>query len=170
MIEQIMEFLYKDRKSYKGTKIVYDLLKHNKEFREIIINGIKSNQISGFSDEIWDAIEKQNIRRIRSFIDVFIDGANLGYCTVASKQLSYSFDSCYIVGGINKYLKGTTNSSDGSHTWIERNGIIYDTTFMLAIDKSYAIKMGYSEENRNNPNLDPIYRSAKEFTNDCNIR
>ncbi len=107
---------------------------------------------------------------INSFEDVFIDGANIGYCTVASKQLSYSLDKCYICGGILPILKGTKNSIDGSHTWITHNNEIIDTTLMLIINKEYERKLGYIEQNKYDPNFDPIYLATKEFTNDDNLK
>lgn len=168
-MEEILNILYGNRINYKGINITKELLK-NEEFRNIIIKGIKEHKISGFSDELIEKIDNQNIRRINSFLDIFKDGTNLGYCTVASKQLSYSFNNCYIVGGINKFLKNTTNSLDGSHTWIESDNTIYDTTFMLEIDKSYGKLLGYIEENRYDPNLDALYLSAKYFTNDQNLK
>lgn len=41
---------------------------------------------------------------------------------------------------------------------------------MLIIDKDYAEKIGYIEENRYNPNNDYIYLATKEFTNDPDIK
>ena len=88
----------------------------------IIGEGIVNGEITGFDDELWQKIHNQNIRGINNFEDVFRDGANIGYCTVASKQVSYSFNSCYICGGILPLLIGTRNCTDGSHTWIECDG------------------------------------------------
>ena len=47
---------------------------------------------------------------------------------------------------------------------------IIDTTLMLLIDKEYALKLGYNEENRYNPNEDEVYKSTKEFTNDKSLK
>lgn len=168
--EQILEILYGNRKEYKGTKIMRELLEGNVEFKNIIIEGISSGKINGFDDELWNKIDNQNIRGINSFLDVFKEGANLGYCTVAAKQLSYSFpNDCLIAGGVVEYLKGTENSDDGSHTWIVWNGKIYDTTFMSVIDLDYASKLKYLQENIYNPLKDDKYCAAKEFTNDPNL-
>ena len=38
------------------------------------------------------------------------------------------------------------------------------------IDSDYASKIGYIEQNRYNPNTDPIYLAAKEFTLDQNLK
>ena len=107
---------------------------------------------------------------VNIFVDVFIDGNNQGYCTVCAKQVSYSLDTCYICGGILPILKGTSNCPDGSHTWIEYQDKIIDTTLMLIIDNSLKNDLGYIEENRYNPNNDPVYSAAKEFTNDASLR
>lgn len=168
-MEIINELIDEKRSHYKCFDELKRLLSSNSEFKKIIKEGYIDGEIYGFTDELWAKINTQNIRRINSFEDVFIDGANIGYCTVASKQLSYSLDNCYLCGGVLPILRGTKNCNDGSHTWIESNNEIIDTTLMLIISKRYTQKIGYIEENRYNPNLDPIYRAAKEFTLDKNI-
>lgn len=158
------------RKNYKCFSELIRLLQENKNFREIVISGLAEGKIRGFDEELWEKIHAQNIKRIDNFEDVFIHGANIGYCTVASKQLSYSLDTCYLCGGTLPLLMGTKNCDDGSHTWILYNDKVIDTTLMLIINKDYIEKIGYNEENRYNPNIDPIYAATKEFTNDSNIR
>ncbi len=172
-IDNIMDFICpNDRKEYKCFDTLKKLLIENKNFKNVIVNGIREDKISGFSEELFEKLEKQNLRApgVNSFIDVLIDGYNQGYCTVASKQVSYSLDTCYICGGILPILKGTINCVDGSHTWIEYKDKIIDTTLMLMIDLDYKSKLGYIEENRYNPNDDEIYKSAKAFTNDTTIK
>lgn len=158
------------RNQYKCFDELKRLLKNNNHFLQVISTGVEMGMVSGFSDELWQKIKEQNIRRIRSFEDVFIDGANIGYCTVASKQLSYSLDNCYICGGVLPILIGTKNCEDGSHTWLLWDNKIIDTTLMLVINQEYASKVGYIEENRYNPLEDPIYLAAKEFTLDTNLK
>lgn len=159
-----------DKYNYKCYKVLKDLFEKNENFRNTIISGIKSNMISSFSDELWEKIKSQNIRRINNFEDVFKEGANIGYCTVTSKQLSFSFNDCYICGGILPLLVNTKNCKDGSHTWIEYEDSIIDTSLMLVINKALKQKLGYIEENRYNPNDDKIYRATKEWTLDTNIK
>lgn len=159
-----------DKKNYKCYSELKRLLDEDENFRHLIINGVCEGKIRKFDEELWQKICSQNIRVINNFIDVFIDGANIGYCTVASKQLSYSLDNCYLCGGVLPILKGTKNCKDGSHTWIFHNDEVIDTTLMIIIDKEYARKIGYIEENRYNPNTDPIYLAAKTFTNDKSIQ
>ncbi len=159
-----------DKKDYQCYALLKNLLTNNRDFALLIEEGIRDGKISKFPEELWDKMRNQNIRRINSFEDVFKDGANIGYCTVASKQLSYSLDNCDICGGILPLLANTPNCPDGRHTWISYQNNIIDTSLMLIINEQFAKKLGYQEENRYNPNQDPIYSSTKEWTNDSSIR
>lgn len=169
-MEIIDFFVAEKRKNYKCYSELKRLLIENETFRNIIINGVKENKIIGFPEELWSKINSQNIRTINNFEDVFRDGANIGYCTVASKQLSYSLDNCNLCGGILPILKGTTNCEDGSHTWISHNGKVIDTTLMLVIDEEYSKKIGYVEQNRYNPSVDPVYMASKDFATDKSVQ
>jgi len=169
MNENILKEIYKDIHSYEGTKISQDLFLNNIEFRNVLLNGLKSGQIEAFSKDFLNELTSLNMRGEGTLDDAFRCGANLGACTVASKLVSYIFDSCYICGGVNKFLIGTKNSPDGRHTWIEHNGKLYDTTFMLVIDKSLEEKFGYVKENYYDPNLNPIYLAGKEYACDKSL-
>ena len=158
------------RYNYKCYDELKRLLCEDDKFKQIVMDGYLEGKIYGFNEELWQKISSQNIRRINSFEDVFVEGANIGYCTVASKQLSYSFDECYICGGVLPLLAGTKNCADGSHTWILHDGKVIDTTLMLVMEQSYAKKIGYIEENRYDPNLDSIYSATKKFTLDEKMR
>lgn len=160
-----------DKKYYKCFDMLRDLVEKNSEFKKKLEEGFFSGKVEGFSPDVWDKIAKQNVRRINSFTDVFVEGANLGYCTVASKQLSYSFNGCQICGGVVPLLVGTVNCIDGSHTWMVCDNKIYDTSLMLIIDEGFAKEsLGYIEENRYDPNRDFRYSAAKEYTLDEDIR
>ena len=163
-------FIDEDKKDYKCYSELTRLLDENQDFKEVVISGLIKGKIRGFDEKLWHEIRSQNIRRIHSFEDVFIDGANIGYCTVAAKQLSYSLDDCYICVGSLPLLKNTKNCKDGSHTWILYNNEVIDTTLMLIISHNYIEKIGYLEENRYNPNLNPIYLEAKSFTRDTSTK
>jgi len=168
---RILEFLVdKDKFDYKCYDTLKELVEKNESFKQIIIDGYKSGKLYGFTEDLWDKIRKQNIRNINSFEQVFKDGANIGYCTVAAKQLSYSLDFCFLCGGVLPILKGTKNCEDGSHTWIWYDNNIIDTTLMLIINEDYAKALGYIEENRYNPNLDEQYSATKSFTLDPNLK
>ena len=168
----MLEFLIdNDKKDFKCFDVLKEFSRNNVDFYEKLVEGVTSSKVEAFPLELWDKIAKQNVRRINSFMDVFVDGANIGYCTVASKQLSFSFSNCEICGGVVPLLAGTKNCPDGSHTWMVYNNKIYDTTLMIVIDENFAKeRLGYIEENRYNPNFDSCYSAAKEFTLDENIK
>lgn len=161
-----------DKKYYKYK--CFDLLKElmivNKDFSEKVKEGFLLKKLSGFDEEIFEKIRNQNIRRINSFEDVFIQGYNEDYCTVCARQLSFSYNGCYLCGGVLDVLKDFRNGKDGSHTWLLYNGYIIDTTLMLVIEEEYSKKLGYNEENRYNPSVDPIYNAAKDFATDQDLR
>lgn len=159
-----------EKKDYKCFDELKRLIMEKQQFKDIIIQGVIKGKIEGFPNELWEKIQNQNIRTIDNFELVFQDGYNIGYCTVASKQLSFSLSSCYICGGILPILKGTRNCVDGSHTWVSTNKKIIDTSLMLIIDEDYAELLGYQEENRYNPECSPIYVAAKEWANDMSLK
>ena len=170
--DEMIKYIGSETTNYKCYDTLKTLLNENQEFKNIIIKGIKEGKISGFSNELWEKLNNQNLRSpgVKSFVNVFIDGYNQGYCTVCAKQVSYSLDTCYLCGGVLPILKGTINCPDGNHTWIEYKDKIIDTTLMLVIDKDLKKQFGYIEENRYNPNSDSIYSATKEFTNDTSIK
>lgn len=171
--EEIVRFIANEGSlEFKCYDTLIKLLNENEEFKNIITEGIQTGKITGFSPELWEKLGLQNMRSrgYDSFLDVFRLGQNQGNCTPASKQVSYSLDTCDICGGVLPILAGTSNCIDGSHTWIETPTKIIDTTLLMEIDVSFKSKMGYIEENRYNPNTSPLYCSAKEFTNDPSFR
>ena len=87
-----------------------------------------------------------------------------------SKIISYSLEYCDICGGTLNPLIGTKNSPDGRHTWVSFNRTIIDPSLMIQINEDYMKELGYSEENRYNPNTDSVYRAAKEYANDSNLK
>lgn len=158
---------------YKGLSLLKELINDNEEFRNILIEGINKGYITGFNENDWDKVRSQNVNWIDNFETVFKEGLNIGRCTFCSKQLSYSYDNLEICGGVNKYLVGSANSKDGSHTWMLLNSsVIYDTTFMLKIKREYQERMGYIEEyeKRVNPSKDIYYEARKDYTRDKNIK
>ena len=154
------------------------MLKNNEKFRKTILKGIIEGKISGFSEELWNKLKEQNIRApgINDFTEIFRDGYNQGYCTVCSKQLSYSLISCNICGGTLPILTGTINCPKGDHTWIENDNYIIDTTLMLIIDKTYINEIGYELDNKYNPNIrtpyydNSSYLAAKDYATDKSIK
>lgn len=170
-IENMLEILYGKRKDYKGTQIMRKLLTTNDTFRETVVEGIKTGNIYAWPEELWKKLDKQNFReKYNQMSDAFEDGHNLGRCLVYSTYVSYSFHSdCFIASGIVEYLKGTVNSPEGKHTWIEHDRIIYDTTFMMCINKNFLKKLKYKENYKTDPNKNSTYIAGKDFATDSFI-
>lgn len=170
-MEILQSLINNERKDYKCFDELKKLYTFNKEFNSLVKRGVREGKIYGFPEKLWQKINEQNIRGISNFEEVFASGYNIGYCTAASKQISYSFDGTYhLCGGLLPLLKNTKNCSIGEHTWLLAGGYIYDTTLMLIIEEGYAKNLGYIEENRYNPLTNRTYCCAKEFTRDPNLR
>ena len=58
------------------------------EFRKLVDDDVRTGKVAGFPEELWQAIDNQNIRGLKSFEDVFRDGYNIGGPTVVSRQFS----------------------------------------------------------------------------------
>lgn len=160
----------KERKGYLCFETLRDLYNNNQEFKKLVDDGIKSGKITGFPEELWVAIDEQNVRGLKSFEDVFREGYNIGGQAVVSRQLSYSFPTCTLCSGLLPLIAGTKNSPSGEHSWMVSDGNVYDTTLMLVIDRDYSNKLGYQYELEYNPGRDPIYNATHEFTNDKELK
>lgn len=173
MVNKMLDLLIDEkRKEYRCFDLLKELYTTNSEFKEAIDNGVRLGKIHGFSEDVWDLIESQNIRVINSFEDVFATGFNIGGCTTVTKQFSYSFDNILICGGDVRFLENTKNSDEkGKHTWMIKDNIIYDTSLMLIIDENYAHEyLGYKELKRDNPSKDRMYNNAREYARDKNLK
>ena len=167
-IENILEILYGERKDYKGTEVMKELLLKDENFKQIIIDGIKTGNIYSWPEKLWEELDKLNLMlRKGNVSDIFKMGDNIGDCTGCSTIVSYSFPiGCLYVGGTVDYLIGTKNSVDGRHTWLENEGVIYDTTFMVSINEKYSKKMGYKTLYKTDPNKNSKYSAGKDFARD----
>ena len=164
------KFINQDRKNYLCFEMLRAYYNNDNEFRKLVDDGVRTGKVAGFPEELWQAIDNQNIRGLKSFEDVFRDGYNIGGPTVVSRQLSYSFPSCTLCSGVLPMISGTKNSEMGECSWMVSDGNIYDTSLMLIIDKTYANKFGYQYEYEYNPHNDPIYCATYEFTNNQELR
>ena len=160
----------------KAYDLINKLFNENKKFKNIIYKGLDFGLIRFFDENEWNKIKSQNfispINELKSFLDLFYLGFNIGNCVYTSRQLSYSYDNVDLVSGILPILKGTKNSPNGGHVWLESENHIIDTSLMLVIDKSLKNDLGYIEEYRlTKEDLlnDNIYQARKKFINDSTI-
>lgn len=167
---EIDKFIDERYREYKGFDFIKKISQNNPEFAETLEKALFNGKAEFFGEEIFEALDEQNHRIIPSTVDIFREGYNVGGCTTCSIQLSYAFNHCNICGGTLSPIIGTKNSPEGEHTWVVKDKKVYDTSLMLIFDEGLAPEFGYNMENSYNPNIDPIYRSAKHFTNDKNLR
>ncbi len=126
-------------------KVLEHCLK-NKEFVSIVRKLVSLNRIVHFEkDWFMSQLKKFKIKEDMTLSDFFNQGLNEGTCGYTSMILSLFLDDCFIVSGINKYLKGTKNSPKGEHTWIECGEKIYDPSLELI---SFPNDLGYKEITR----------------------
>lgn len=100
----------------------------SKELYEFIMN-INLDPI--FEDQIF----KMN--------DVYKKGLNIGLCGLTNRYLAINMENAATHVGICELLKGTKNAVDGNHSWTTINGILIDTTLMIAIKEEDARILGY---------------------------
>jgi len=161
----------------KGYDLLKDLCNNNNTLKQIILKGFEEGTIRFFNENEWNKIDSQNFvsptKNAKNFIDIFLLGLNIGSCVYTSKQLSYSFDDVDLVSGIVPFLKGTKNSPNGGHAWLENNSSIIDTSLLLVIDKSLKNDLGYIEECRISSEVlanNSIYQARKKFVNDISFK
>ena len=84
----------------------------------------------------------------RSFTlgDVYMNGCNIGNCLHTSCIIQSKMQSLLIVVGKVEILKGTKNSAQGDHVWLEDDDNIYDPTLMIVVPKESHIASYYTKE------------------------
>ena len=118
---------------------------------------VKNNEILGFenfmynnNETLLDATKKINVETYSSLYEYFAKGEHIGRCGEASKLIGIMFEKPkFVVKGNSSLLKGTENSADGQHSWIETtiNGkeYIVDTSLMVVIPKEFGSELGYQK-------------------------
>ena len=162
----------------KAYDLFFEIYNNNPKFKKIIDEGLENKTIRFFDREEWDKVVSQNfsspIEEMKTFMDLFVLGYNIGNCVGTSRQLSYSYDDVDIVSGILPLLKGTLNAEkEGGHCWLETRYKIIDTTLMLIIDKKLKQEIGYIEEQRITAydlRMDRNYQNRKDWVNDKNLK
>lgn len=84
--------------------------------------------------------------KIYTFKDVYEKGCNIGNCLLTSKYISQTLRSSTICAGKVEILKGTKNSKNGDHVWVEVEDLIIDPTLMISIPKETDIAKKYHKE------------------------
>lgn len=86
---------------------------------------------------------------------IFKDGYNIGNCLLTAHYVSSLFEDSLICTGKVEILKGTKNSPNGDHVWIETENEIIDTTLMIVIPKYHIYSKFYKKEDNIIPRFRP---------------
>lgn len=86
---------------------------------------------------------------LRSLKDVYEKGLNIGNCALTARYLLFHPSivgaNAFLHRGTCSLISGTKNAGiKGNHAWCESDGYVIDTTLMLCIPVSDAIKLGYN--------------------------
>lgn len=80
--------------------------------------------------------------------EVYEKGFNIGHCGLTSRYIARRFEEANMYCGKASLLVGTKNSPNGEHAWTTIEDFLVDTTLMLLIPVSEAVKMGYISEKK----------------------
>ena len=78
--------------------------------------------------------------------EVYLNGCNIGNCLHTSCLIQNKLNTLLIVVGKVAILKGTKNSVQGDHVWLEDDYNIYDPTLMITIPKAENLAKYYIKE------------------------
>ena len=130
------------------------------KFLRLIIS--KSHKLK-LGNLAWSKEFEKKIFKIK-FIDghkeltlktIFKDGYNIGNCLLTSFYVSSILENPLICTGKVEILKGTKNSPNGDHVWIETEDYIVDTTLMIRFPKSHRYAKYYKKDADITPNFSP---------------
>jgi len=126
---------------------ILDIALKDEKFKKTYDFGIKNGLIERFDENFMEQMKYIYISFIDcSLYDYFKNGDNIGFCLDACNHLSEMFDEYEIYKGILPAIKGSKRSPNGEHAWLISDGIIYDTSLLLAIDKSLSERLGYNPQ------------------------
>ena len=97
---------------------------------------------------------------------IFNDGYNIGNCLLTSYYVSKAIEDSLICTGKVEILKGTKNSPNGDHVWVENEDYIIDTTLMIKLPKKHKYAKYYHKDSciqQKNTKNDISYEDDKYF-------
>ena len=132
----------------------------SEKLRKIISKMRKVN----LEDFKWDESLKKSVFKLKylnvnkeiGLREVFKNGYNIGNCTITAYCVSKLFDRSSICTGKVEILKGTKNSENGEHVWVETYDFIIDTTLMIKVPLDSIIAQYYHKEDTITPLFSPF--------------
>ncbi len=127
----------------------------SKKLRRLIS---KKNKIQ-LEDFSWEKELEKKVFKIlfedMTLKDIFENGYNIGNCLLTSSCIFSLLDNASICSGKVEILKGTKNSINGDHVWIETDEYIIDTTLMVKIPINSIYSKYYNKEYTISPTFSP---------------
>lgn len=120
-------------------------LRDEMDIKERLGKHISENTAVNFDELLIEKIKNTNVYGIGDFFKIFEIGMNIHNCGITVRTLSFLFEDFVIISeGTCEILSNLVDFKDGKHSWLEVGEYIYDTTFMLKINKNVAYdSLGY---------------------------
>lgn len=83
------------------------------------------------------SIKFDDAKKTMTLEEVYKNGCNIGNCLLTSFIIQTKFKNLLVVSGKVEILKGTKNSVNGDHVWLEDDEYIYDPTLMIKLPKKF---------------------------------
>ena len=142
------------------SKILRLIISKNHKIKLEEFSWDKELQNKIFQIEFVDGHKKLSLKTI------FKDGYNIGNCLLTSYYVSTIFENSLICTGKVEILKGTKNSPNGDHVWVENEDYIIDTTLMIKLPKKHKYAKYYHKDSCIQPQFsknDISYEDDKYF-------
>lgn len=102
-----------------------------------------------FRNLVFSILLDENLEEnARTLKEIYEKGFNIGHCGLTSRYISRKFDEAKMYYGRAKLLEGTKDSPNGEHSWTIIEDFVVDSTLMLLIPVSEAVKLGYLAEKK----------------------
>ena len=126
----------------------------------VLYSGLEEYKASGkirpFDEEFYSSLEGMYYNGIPVYY--YLMRMNMGQCYDCSAILGLALGDCKICRG-NLRKAPTSSGNDFGHGWVEKDGLVYDTTWQIITDKHTYYKLfGASRVSA---------RNSKQFFEDC---
>ena len=130
--------------------------------KELLIQAYKEHKIEPYEEELIDNLRKQTFNGIPITVLLFTNFLCKGECYVCSVNLSRGMDHFHLVHGDINCIK--KNDEYPNHSWVEKDGFVYDTTDGFKWDKKLYYELFepivYEVYDENSAQNYPFYQSV----------
>ena len=128
-----------------------EAIKRQPKIKEYMENGeIKTFEEFEYNGKsLLERTKDINVESYSSMYELFERGHHIGNCGHTSRFMGIMFENPLFHTGKAECLKGTKNSEDGGHAWIEteidKQKYIIDTSMLLVIPEKLKEEIGYED-------------------------